>query len=239
MNRFTLCALLLGALTLTACDSADPEPDPIPLDVQTATNIPADLAIGFGPTGPVGRELFTLYDIDTGSIVLSSNETDPAVRAADSTGTAWDIGFKTTTIIFNSGISGPGTVRGQLLESTLFAELTEAPADGYLQDGQNSCPAVETPGGTFPGAPYAVCTGSDNGWYNYNGQLNLVSPLAGRTIVLQTSEGDYAKMRILSYYENNPATPDPNTDTGRYYTFDYVLQPDGSRGFETTTPVTL
>ncbi|MEM6327281.1 MAG: HmuY family protein [Bacteroidota bacterium] len=236
MTRIALSALLLGALTLTACDSADPEPDPIPLNVQTATNIPADLATAFGPTGPVGRNLFTLYDLDTGTIVLASDEEDPAVRAADSTGTAWDIGFRSTTVIFNSGISGPGTVRAQLLDNTLFAELTEAPMDGYLQDGGNTCPAVQTPGGTFPGTPYVICTGSDNGWYNYNGQLNLVSPLAGKAIVVQTSEGDYAKIRILSYYEDNPATPDPNTDTSRYYTFDYVLQPDGSRGFETTIP---
>ncbi|MEM6288891.1 MAG: HmuY family protein [Bacteroidota bacterium] len=239
MNRIAFLALA-GALTLTACDSTDPEPDPIPLNVQTAADVEADLAIGFGPQGPVGRDLFTLFDLDTGQIVLSSNETDAATRAADSTGTAWDIGFRTTTIIVNSGISGPGSVEAQLLTET-FASVTEAPAAGYLADGDNTCPAVQTPVGPAPGVPYAICTGSDNGWYNYNQPTNLVSPIPGRTIVLQTSEGNFAKIRILSYYQGNPVAPvttpgDPNADASRYYTFEYVVQPDGSRGFETTVP---
>ena len=75
---------------------------------------------------------------------------------------------------------------------------------------------------------------SDNGWYNYSSATNLIVPVAGRTIVLTTGDGDYAKVRILSYYQGNPATPDPQTDASRYYTFEYVVQPDGSRGFETT-----
>ncbi|MEL6614388.1 MAG: HmuY family protein, partial [Bacteroidota bacterium] len=179
MNRFVLAALV-GALTLTACDSTDPGPQVVNLQVQTAADIPADPATAIGPMGPVGRDLYTLYDLDTGTIVLRSDEEDPATRAADSTGTTWDIGFKATTVIFNGGISGPGSVRGQLLEGTLFAELTEAPADGYLQDGQNTCPSVQTPGGTFPGSPLVICTGSDNGWYNYNQPQNLITPLAGR-----------------------------------------------------------
>ncbi|MEO0558362.1 MAG: HmuY family protein [Bacteroidota bacterium] len=147
---------LVGVFVFSACDTADNTPDPIPLNVQTATDIPADPAVAIGPRGPVGLGLFALYDLDTGQIVLGSDEVDPATRAADSTGTAWDIGFRTTTIIFNGGTSGTGSVQAQLLDNTIFAELTEAPANGYIQDGQNTCPAVQTPGGTFPGTPYVI-----------------------------------------------------------------------------------
>ncbi|MDT0632450.1 HmuY family protein [Rubrivirga litoralis] len=230
MTRPALLALS-GALALAACDSADPEPVPVPLNVQTAADVEADPTSGRDPnTGaPVANDQFTLYDLDTGEVVLSSSEGDPAVRAADSTGTAWDIGLKGTTVILNGGTSGPGSVRGRLLEATPFAGLAEAPAEGYLVDGENECPAVQTPGGSFPGTPYVVCTGSGNGWYTYAD--GVVTPVPGRTLVLQTSEGDYAKFRVLSYYRGNPSEPGGE---GRYYTFEYVVQPDGSRDFDAT-----
>ncbi|MEL7170114.1 MAG: HmuY family protein, partial [Bacteroidota bacterium] len=200
-----------------------------------ATDVEADPTTGRDPNSgrPISNDLFTLFDLDAGQIVLSSSQTDAATRAADSASTAWDIGFKGTTLIFNGGASGPGQGSAQLLTQT-FDAVTEAPATGYATDGSNTCPAVETPGGTFPGAPNAICTGSDNGWYNYNAQQNLIAPLAGRTIVLTTGDGNYAKVRILSYYQGNPTTPDPNTDASRYYAFEYIVQPDGSRDFETT-----
>ena len=62
--------------------------------------------------------------------------------------------------------------------------------------------------------------------------IGAITPIAGRTIVLTTGEGGYAKVRILSYYRGNPATPSGDS---RYYTFEYVVQPDGSRDFQATT----
>ena len=229
----TAFALLMGALVFSACDTDGNDPDPVPLNAQTATDVEADLTSGRDPnTGaPISNNQFTLYDLDAGEIVLLSSETDATIRQRDSVSTTWDIGFKGTTIIFNGGTSGPGQGSAQLLTET-FASVTEAPAAGYVADGANTnCPAVQTPGGTFPGTPYAICTGSDNGWYNYAPQQNLISPIAGRTIAMTTGEGDYAKVRILSYYQGNPATPDPQTDASRYYSFEYIVQPDGSRDF--------
>lgn len=231
MHRLALLSAF--ALVLAACDSADPAPEPVPLTVQTAADVEADpvASAGGGPPASTGR--YTLYSLAENRVVLSSSEEDPAVRARDSVSTAWDLGFNGTTIIFNGGTSGPGTAEAQLLTEA-FADVTEAPEGGYVADGENTCPAVQTPGGPVPGRPLAVCTGSDNGWYNYNPQTNLIAPVPGRTIVLRTAaEGDYAKLRILSYYRGNPNPPDPSAPS-RYYTFEYVLQPDGSRNFETT-----
>ena len=233
MNRLPIL-LTACALALTACDSADPVPEAVALDVQTATDVEADPTSGRDPdTGrPIANNLFTLYDLDAGEVVLSSNETDADVRAADSTSTVWDVGFKGTTVIFNGGTSGPGEGSAQLLAEA-FAGVVEAPASGYAADGDNTCPAVETQFGTVPGSPYAVCTGSDNGWYNYDS--GVVTPVAGRTIALTTGDGErYAKLRVLSYYRGNPAAPTQDSE-GRYYTFEYVVQPDGSRDFRTTT----
>ena len=231
MNRFLLAGLA-GSLALSACDSNDPEP--VAIEATLVSDVPADPSVERDPnTGQTLPGTYSLYDLDAGELVLSSEDTGD--RAADSTGTAWDIGFNGTTVIFNGGTSGPGSVTAQLLTSTLFSELTEAPADGYLADGGNtSCPEIQTPNGPAPGSTLAVCTGSDNGWYNYNGAQNLISPLAGRVLVLKTSESSYAKLRFLSYYRGNPAAPNGQTDEGRYISFEYVLQPDGSRSFETT-----
>jgi len=228
---------LILALLFFSCDSNNPEPDPVALEVQTATNVEADPATGRDVnTGRIiSNNLYTLFDLDANEIVLSSSNTDMAARRQDSTATVWDIGFKGTTIIFNGGTSGPGNGAAQLLTEA-FSDVLEAPADGYITDGSNtSCPMIQTPVGPVPGSAYAICTGSDNGWYNYNSSTLIILPIAGRTIVLQTADGKYAKMRILSYYKDNPASPDANSSLDRYYTFEYILQPDGGRNFETTT----
>ena len=233
MHRLSLLALA-GVLTLSACDSTEPD-EVVDLEVETAADVEADPTTDRDPdTGaPIANDLFTLYDLDAGEVVLSSSETDASVRQRDSASTAWDLGFRGTTIIVNGGTSGPGEGAAQILTEA-FADVTEAPASGYVADGANTaCPAVETPGGSFPGAPYAICTGSDNGWYNYTPATNLIAPIPGRTIVLTTGDGDYAKVRILSYYRGNPTPPDASAPS-RYYTFEYVVQPDGSRDFDTT-----
>ncbi len=232
MTRFALAAVALAALTLTACDSTTVDPQPVVLNVQSATNINAD----YGPRSPTTGQVqatnrFALYSLREGRLVLG---VDNANRA-DSNSTAWDIGFRGTTVIVNGGTSGPGQARAQIV-ATPFAELTMAPTDGYLADGQNTCPAGQ--GG--PGAPYAVCTGSGNGWYSYvpfpTGGGYIV-PTAGRTLVVLNADGrTYSKVRFVSYYQGNP---DPATITTtsleRFYTFDFVTQLDGSLSFDTTT----
>ncbi|MEM1041052.1 MAG: HmuY family protein [Bacteroidota bacterium] len=243
LASFCFCALL----TLAACDSADPmndpgpddpgpidppppppppddDPVPVPLPVVTVSDVAADPAMGGGGPGS-GTGRFTLYDLDENEVVLSWAEEDQAVRDAAINSPTWDIGFQSTTIIFNGGDSGPGMGTAQVLED-LFADVTEAPANGYAADGANADCSTG----------FAVCTGSDNGWYNYNFMTNIVSPLPGRTIVMTTGEGDYAKVRVMSYYQGAPTDPDPFSDPSRYYTFEYVLQPDGSRNLETTIP---
>ena len=229
-----LAVLVLGVVA-AACDSMDATPDPVPLEVQLASNVEADPVLGRDPvTGaPSSFNRYSLYDLEGGAVVVSSSEGDAATRLRDSSATVWDVGFKGTTIIFNGGESGPGGAAAQIMTET-FASVLEAPEGGYMADGENpNCPAVETPVGPVPGTPLAVCTGSGNGWYNYNGQTNLILPIPGRTIVLRTAEGNYAKMRILSYYKDNPDIPSADTPS-RYYTFEYIVQPDGSRNLETT-----
>ena len=59
-----------------------------------------------------------------------------------------------------------------------------------------------------------------------------LTPIPGRVLVIRTADGTYAKVRILSYYKGAPETPDAATDEARYYTFEFLHQPDGSRVLE-------
>ncbi len=238
-RKFYLIVLGL-VLLLGACDSSDNEPEPVALDTQLAEDIPADPTTGRDPsTGrPIANNLFTLYDLDTNEIVLSSSVTDQAQRRSDSTGTVWDIGFQGTTVIFNGGTSGPGQASAQILTEP-YDEVVEAPPSGYIADGDNTeCPSIETPAGPRPGSTLALCTGSGNGWYNYisSDQGGIITPIPGRTIVLKTATGNYASLRFLSYYQGNPSAPDAS-HASRYYTFEYIFQPDkDSRDLRNTTP---
>ena len=54
----------------------------------------------------------------------------------------------------------------------------------------------------------------------------LITPTAGRILVFKTADGKFAKVEILSYYEGAPENPDAFVDQSRYYTFNYVYQPN-------------
>lgn len=138
------------------------------------------------------------------------------VIGSDTLTNKWDIAFRKTTIFTNSGTSGKGKGGAVVLTNTDFFELADAPVDGYKID--------ET------GAP-AIPTGSGKGWYNYNSQTHIITPIPGVVLVIRTGDGKFAKVQILSYYKGAPETPSSLSQSG-YYTFRYVYQPDGSRKFK-------
>ena len=72
----------------------------------------------------------------------------------------------------------------------------------------------------------AVLPGSGNGWYVYNPQAYLITPIPGKILVVKTNNGHYAKLEILSYYKDAPSSPNAMQDPSRYYTFNYVYNPN-------------
>ena len=158
---------------------------------------------------------FTLFSFKTGQVIPNS----------DSATTKWDVGFRSTIIIVNGGTSGPGSTTAQVITGTLDG-LTEAPVDGYKTDNKSGATTAER---------NAIPATSGGGWYNYVQSTNVVSPIAGRVIVVRTSDGRYAKFEILNYYKGAPTTPSPEpmgTDKDRYYKFRYVYQPNDTRSFQ-------
>lgn len=219
MQRFDtsvsrLFSLLVAAalvLTLGACDDdSNPvgpdEEDDQPLEVLTVEDLPAD---------PDDTGEYTYFSLRDGEIVLRYDETER--DAAESTD--WDIAFQGTTVIVNGGVSGPGEGAAYVAEAA-FDEVAEVDLDRLQVDSEEGL---------------AIPTGSENGWYIYNAEgQHFIRPLPGRTIVVRTADGEgYAKIRILSYYRGNPELPaDRDEHPGRYYTFDYVIQTDGSTSLE-------
>ena len=132
--------------------------------------------------------------------------------------TEWDIAFRGTSIIINGGTSlgtndepeRTGNAGAYIADGT-FASITEVDTSLLGQDSE---------------AGYAIPSGSGNGWYIYNPQAFLITPIAGKVLVFRTRDGKYAKVEILSYYENAPDNPDAMTDASRYFTFNYIYQPN-------------
>ncbi|HEY5825364.1 MAG TPA: HmuY family protein [Cyclobacteriaceae bacterium] len=212
MNSFKslLSVLLIAFVSVFALSCKDDDPEPEAVVASTFTDLSADPGTGVNPnTGqPTGiTNKFTLFSFKTGAIVPN----------ADSATTKWDVGFRRTTIIINGGTSGPGTA-GAIIQTKLFDEVTEAPADGYAVDNKTANPA------------YAIPTGSGKGWYTYNGATNLITPTAGKVLIFRTADNKYAKVEILSYYKGNKATP-TSTDASGFYSFKYVYQPNESTKF--------
>lgn len=170
----------------------------------TVSNIHAPQEGGQGQ--PISGE-FTLYDLDAGEVTTNADD--------------WDIAFRGTTIIVNGGAS----------QGTTDEPDRASNAAAYIATGtMTAVTSVDTNLFTQDAADIlAIASGSDNGWYNYSGSpLFLITPLPGKILVIRTSENKYAKVEILSYYKDAPTNPDAFADEGRYFTFNYVYQPNNN-----------
>lgn len=130
----------------------------------------------------------------------------------DSLSSQWDIGVNATTIIANFGNGG-----GIQALNIAFENVTEAPTGGYVD--------------------------TNTSWYTYTGEApsgpkHAILPKDGTTLVVKTTDGMYAKFRVLNYYKGNP---DLSSDAfanfftrpeDRHYTIEFAVQTDGSRFFE-------
>ena len=200
MKTIKFLTIALAMTSFLAC--SDDSDDLLPVVSITIEDLHAPQEGGMGQpiSGP-----FTKFDFDTG--METDSETD------------WDIAFRATDIIVNGG-SSMGTIDeptrngdgGAYIAMGTMADVTEVDVSMFVQDSENG---------------YAIMSGSGNGWYTYTGPPTfLVIPTAGRILVFKTADGKFAKVEILSYYQGAPDSPDAFTDQYRYYTFNYVYQPN-------------
>jgi len=205
--------ILVLSIALFSCSKSDTL-TAVPV-VTTTTNIVKDLIadtiIGSGPTGPYGAGKYTFYSLEKNAIVPST----------DSASTKWDVAFLGTRILTNGGTSGTG-LGGAFVYTGLYDSLKTISADSVFK--------------TDNAPVYAITTGSGKGWYTYDPINNLITPLAGRVLVIRTASGKYAKIEITCYYKGGVtlATTASDADKSskqRYYTFRYSYQSNGTKTF--------
>ena len=196
-------ALVFVASAFVGCNDDDNGPDLVTVESKTATNIPAPQT-GGPPTQDLIGGPFTKFSFEDGAVTVSDDD--------------WDIAFRGTSIAINGGaVTGSADEparngqAGVAIETGTFASVTDAAGLTFAQDSESG---------------FAIPTGGDNGWYNYNQQVNIISPIPGKVLVFRTHDGHYAKVEILSYYKDSPAQPDGFADESRFYTFDYVYNPN-------------
>lgn len=212
LTQFTI--VFSFAIGLFSCTkSTTSSITPMASVTTTYKDLMADTVLGIDPkTGmPYSAGKYTYYSIENNTIVPKT----------DSATNKWDLAFMSTTILTNGGSSG-GALGGAFIYTGLFDDLkTIAPDSVFKTDN----------------APvYAITTGSGKGWYTYDGMNNLITPIAGRVLVIRTATGKYAKLEILSYYKGgitlSPSATDADKLTKqRYYTFRFTFQPNGTKIF--------
>ena len=209
-------AMGLGlCIALVAC-SKEEETIVVPVTVSTLTvnDLAADTVTGLGTDGrPQSAGTTTYYSLVDNKVISST----------DAATTKWDIAFSSTKILVNSGTSGPG-LGGAFVFKGLFDDLKTIPADSSFAIDNSTA------------ASYAIPLGSGRAWYTYDGLTTLVSPIAGRILVIKTANGKYAKIENLNYYKGgvtlaSTASVNDKLFKQRYYTFRYAYQPNGSKVF--------
>lgn len=213
MRRMSIAAgLLIALFAFQSCEKNETGGTTITIKQNTVKDLPADTIVAMVNGQPVGVGKYTFFSVETNSIVPST----------DSASTKWDLGFRGSTIIINGGNSGPGQ-GGAFVFTGTFEELKKVPVDSTFR---------------LDNAPvsYAIPTGSNKGWFVYNPQANLLTPIPGRVLVIRTAKGKYAIVEILNYYKGGVTPPITASDdikfkTQRFLTFRYAYQSDGSVNF--------
>ena len=195
--------LLLVVITLVSC--GDDDPVLIPTETMIVTNLHAPTTSSPGQPA-------------SGKFVKFSFAKQSTVEGDD-----WDVAFRATTILVNGGYKGAddepnrtGLGSGYVAIGN-YGSIVEVDENQLKEDSDSE---------------KAIPTGGGNGWYNYDPQSHVISPIAGRTLIFKTHNGRYAKMEIQSYYKDAPDTPNAFFHESQYYTFNYTYQPnEGVKNF--------
>jgi hypothetical protein len=204
-TKFLKLSLLALFIFTASCSSDEDKNEVVPVVTTKVSNIAAPQTGGQGQ--PAGGA-FAKFSFSQNKLVTDNS---------------WDIAFRGTTIIVNGGAkigiadeperTGSGAVS---IVSGTFASVTAFPAAStFAQDASTV---------------YSIPTGSGKGWYSYNAETHIISPIAGKVFVVKTHYGKYAKFEILSYYKDAPASP-TQTSESPYYTFNFAYQANSTTTF--------
>ena len=189
IKKITLIAI--ASISMIAC-TKNQDTAIAPLTATIVKDLAADTVLGLASNGmPYSAGKYTFYSVEKNAIVPNT----------DSASTKWDIAFVSTKILINGGTSGTG-MGGAFVYTGLFDDLKTIPTDSVFKT--DNAPAS-----------YAIPYGSGKGWYTYDQATSLVTPLAGRVLVIKTASGKYAKLEIINYYKGGVTLPVTASDADK------------------------
>ncbi|PKV48246.1 heme-binding HmuY-like protein [Aquimarina sp. MAR_2010_214] len=198
MKKLSILFLVLSTV-LVSCSSDDDTLALVPVKSEKISNLEAIQTGGQGTGNPIGG-VFTKFDFETGKTTTSDTD--------------WDVAFRGTTIAINGG-----TVTGAAEEPTRNGSVGAAIVTGTFAGVTSTKDVIFTQDAD---AAFAIPTVSDKGWYNYAGPpTHLISPIPGKILIFKTRNGNYVKVEILSYYQD-----EDTSKKSQYYTFNYVYNPN-------------
>ncbi len=154
-------------------------------------------------------------DLANGKILYNLSE-GRIIPSSEENTDKWDVAFDRVSILANN--------KGQMILKD-FDAVEIAPQDNYLTGESGSGVEIED--------------GQGKSWYHYNPDTHAVSAVDGRTFIVMTSQGTYAKLQILSYYKQE----DPEKGAPRFLTFRYAHQDNQTSSLasipDTTIPIKL
>lgn len=213
-------------LLISACTKKTVQPDLEDGKSTVVKDLEGDIGASMadGIDGKVKRPFEDFYyNFKTGLKI-----TDTAANAQT---LSWDIGFTgiyNSMIIINNGADpkspgygGPGQGLIVSLEKT-YSQVTEAPDLAYMKANNLS----------FVGWD-AYPQPDNRGWYFYDLKTHISVPVKGRTFVLLTADGKYAKLEMLNIYKGNPDVVTDLHWPAPYFNFRFYVQEDGSRNLKT------
>lgn len=100
--------------------------------------------------------------------------------ASPETTASWDLAFNRYHVKSNGGISGVGDVAVAALPGARFDDVTAAPGEGYVADGDEQLAFA--------------------GWYTYDMASHALHP-ADVVYVVRSVSGEYFKIGFTSYYD--------------------------------------
>ncbi|MCE9669380.1 HmuY family protein [Myxococcus stipitatus] len=187
-------AVLLLSGWLSACGDDDLVPDPGPEpevpEQPEEPELPANgthIRHSLNADGSIttvvdstSRDVWIGFDLDTGTQVAADKDE------------VWDLAFQRFGIRSRGGNNGTGGVEVAVVTDKTFAQITQAPATGYLVDAADGDDEGTDPDTVFQ---------ANGGWYAYD--ITTHKLVAREQVyVVRTDSKAYFKVQMLSYYDD-------------------------------------
>lgn len=227
------------AITFSACSKEDKGPNYEDGKSKIIYNLPGDLETSMGTAlappdkikGQFETFLFTFSTAKQHKVGKgdgAKEDWEKLQKSAD-----WDLAFTgpyNSEIYVNNakqeknpGFGGTATNTAVVLVRDSYENVTTAPDDKEFDES-----TLSKIGWSSPADP--------RGWFEYSMDSHIMKTLPNRTYAIRLQNGKYAKLQIISAYQNYPddAISDLNWPAP-YYTFRYFVQQDGSKNLNTNS----